>query len=207
MRSSHLILCHPLLLLPSIPPSIRVFSNESTLCMRWPEYWSFSFSISPSNEHPELISVRIDLLNLPWSPRDSQESSPSSQFKSIDFLVLSFLHGPTLISIHDHWRNHSLDHKIRWWFMLQFSSPRRPSCFSFTCVLLRSKPKICTGSYADIGGPFLYHSPLQDCTHTWWLSEALISVFLARMLGFSLIFSPLKALLQLGLPLRQRKIL
>ena len=59
MPSSHLILCCPFLLLPPIPPSIRVFSNESTLCMRWPEYWSFSFSISPSNEHPGLISFRV----------------------------------------------------------------------------------------------------------------------------------------------------
>ena len=64
MPSSHLILCHPLLLLPPIPPSIRVFSNESTLCMRWPKYWSFSFSISPSNEHPGLISFRMDWLDL-----------------------------------------------------------------------------------------------------------------------------------------------
>ena len=63
--SSHLILCYPLLLLPLIPPSIRVFSNESTLRMRWPKYWSFSFSISPSKEHPELISFRIDWLDLP----------------------------------------------------------------------------------------------------------------------------------------------
>ena len=64
MPSSHLILCRPLLLLPPIPPSIRVFSNESTLCMRWPEYWSFSFSISPSNEHPGLISFTMDWLDL-----------------------------------------------------------------------------------------------------------------------------------------------
>src|SRR5574341_1268095 len=64
MPSSHLILCHPLLLLPPIPPSMRVFSNESTLHMRWPKYWSFSFSISPSNEHPGLISFRIDWLDL-----------------------------------------------------------------------------------------------------------------------------------------------
>ena len=62
MPSSHLILCHPLLLLSPIPPSIRVFSNESTLCMRWPKKWSFSFSISPSNEHPGLISFRMDWL-------------------------------------------------------------------------------------------------------------------------------------------------
>ena len=64
MPSSHLILCRPLLLLPQIPPSIRVFSNESTLRMRWPKYWSFSFSISPPNEHPGLISFRIDWLDL-----------------------------------------------------------------------------------------------------------------------------------------------
>ena len=64
MPSSHLILCHPLLLLPSTPPSIRVFSNESTLHMRWPKYWSFSFNISPSNEHPRLISFRMDWLDL-----------------------------------------------------------------------------------------------------------------------------------------------
>ena len=64
MPSSHLILCHPLLLLPPIPPSIRVFSNESTLRMRWPKYWSFSFSSSPSNEHPGLISFRMDWLDL-----------------------------------------------------------------------------------------------------------------------------------------------
>ena len=64
LPSSHLILCHPLLLLPPIPPSIKVFSNESTLCMRWPKYWSFSFSIRPSNEHPGLISVCMDWLDL-----------------------------------------------------------------------------------------------------------------------------------------------
>ena len=64
MSSSHLILCHPLLLLPPIPPSIRVFSNESTLRIRWPKYWSFSFNISPSNEHPGLISFRIEWLDL-----------------------------------------------------------------------------------------------------------------------------------------------
>ena len=64
MPFSHLILCHPLLLLPPVPPSIRVFSNESTLCMRWLKYWSFSFSISPSKEHPGLISFRMDWLDL-----------------------------------------------------------------------------------------------------------------------------------------------
>ena len=85
--SNHLILCHPLLLLPSIFPSIRVFSNESVLRIRWPKYWSFSFSISPSNEYSELVS-----------------SSPTPQFKSISSSALSFLYSPTLTSIHDYWK-------------------------------------------------------------------------------------------------------
>ena len=110
ISSNHLILCHPLLLLPSIFPSIRVFSNESALRIRWPKYWSFSFNISPSNEHSRLISFRMDsLVGSPCSPRDSQESSPTPQFKSSNSLALSFLHSSTLTSIHDHWKNHSLD--------------------------------------------------------------------------------------------------
>ena len=108
MPSSHLILCHPLLLLPSIPPSMRVFSNESTLRKRWPMYWSFSFSISPSNEHPRLISFRMDWLAL-LAVQGTQESSPTPQFKSINSLALSFLYSPTLTFIHDHLKNHSLD--------------------------------------------------------------------------------------------------
>ena len=102
MSSNHLILCHPLLLPPSIFPSIRVFSNESALHVRWPKYWSFSFNISPSNEHPGLISFMMDWLGSPCSPRDSQESSPTPQFKSINSLPLSFLYSPTLTSIHDY---------------------------------------------------------------------------------------------------------
>ena len=99
MPSNHLILCRPLLLLPSIFPSIGIFSNEPTLHIRWPKYWSFSFNISPTNEHPGLISFRMDWLDC--SPRDSQESSPTPQFKSISSLALSFLYGPTLTSICD----------------------------------------------------------------------------------------------------------
>ena len=110
MPSNHLILGCPLLLLPSIFPSIRVFSNESVLHIRWPKYGSFSFSISPSNEYSGLISFRMHwLVGSPCSPRDSQESSPTPQFKSINSLVLSFLYSPTLTSIHDYWKNHSLD--------------------------------------------------------------------------------------------------
>ena len=110
MPSSHLILCRPLLLLPPIPPRIRVFSNESTLRMRWPKYWSFSFSIVPSKEHPGLISFRMDWLDLLSVQRTLKHlSSPTPQFKSINSSVLSFLHSPTLTSIHDYWKNHSLD--------------------------------------------------------------------------------------------------
>ena len=98
---------------PSLPAfnlsSIRVFSNESALCIRWPKYWSFSFSISPSSEYSGLIFFRIDWFDPPCSPRDSQESSPTPQFKSINSLVLSFLYGLTLTSIHDYWKNHSFD--------------------------------------------------------------------------------------------------
>ena len=108
MPSSHLVLCRPILLLPPIPPSIRVFSKESTLRMRWPKYWSFSFSIIPSKEIPGLISFRMNWLDL-LAVQGTQESSPTPQFKSINSSVLSFLHSPTLASIHDHWKNHSLD--------------------------------------------------------------------------------------------------
>ena len=90
MPSNHLILCYPLLFLPSVFPSIKVFSNESALCIRWPKYWSFSFNISPSSEHPGLISFRMDwLVGSPCSPRDSQESSPIPQFQIISSSVLS----------------------------------------------------------------------------------------------------------------------
>ena len=102
--SNHLILCCPLLL-PSIFPSIRVFSNELFLHIRWPKYWSFSFSISLSNEYSGLISFRIDWFDLlaVWG------SSPTPQFKSINSSVLSFLYGPALTSIHDSWKNHNFD--------------------------------------------------------------------------------------------------
>ena len=109
MPSNHLILCHPFLLPPSIFPSIRVFSNELVLHIKWPRYWSFSFSICPYNEYSGLISFRMDWLDLLESPRDSQESSPTPQFKSINSLALSFLHSPTLTSVHNYWENHSFD--------------------------------------------------------------------------------------------------
>ena len=104
MPSNHLVLCHPLLL-PSIFPSIRVFSNESVLCIRWPKHWNFS--IDPSNEYSGLISFTSDWFD-PLA--DSQESSPTPQFKCINSSVLCFLYGPTLTSIHEYWKNHSLDY-------------------------------------------------------------------------------------------------
>ena len=108
MSSNHLIFCRPLLLLPSIFPSIRVFSNMSVLSIRWPKYWSFSFNISPSNEQPGLISFRIDWLDL-LAVQGTQESSPAPQFKSINYSALSFLYSSTLRSICDYWKNHSFD--------------------------------------------------------------------------------------------------
>ena len=96
-RVGDAILCRCFVILPSIFPSNRVLSNESALCIRWPKYWSFSFSISPSNEHPGLISFIMDWLDLLAVQGDSQESSPTWQFKSINSSVLSFLDSPTLI--------------------------------------------------------------------------------------------------------------
>ena len=110
MPSNHLILCHPLLLLPSIFPSIRVFSNESVLCIRWPKYWSFSFNITASNEYSGLISFRIDWLDLPAvqgtlkSLLQHHSSKASVRRCSTLFIVL------TVTSIHDCWKNQSFDY-------------------------------------------------------------------------------------------------
>ena len=93
--SNHLILFHPLLLPPSVFPSIKVFSSESVLHIRWPKDWSFSFSISPSNEYSGLISFRMYWLDL-FAVQGTLKSSPTPQFKSINSLVLSFLYSPTL---------------------------------------------------------------------------------------------------------------
>ena len=95
--SGRLILCRFLLLLPSIFPSTSIFYNESSLWIRWPKYWSFSFSISPSNDYSALISFRIDWFDI----LAVQEFSPTSQFKSINSSALSFLYSPTLTSIYD----------------------------------------------------------------------------------------------------------
>ena len=106
MPSKHLILCRYLLGPPSIFPSIRIFSNESVLRIRWPKDWSFN--ISPSIEYSGLISFRIDWLDL-LAVQGTLRSPPTPQFKSVNSSALSFLYSPTLTSIHDHWKNHSLD--------------------------------------------------------------------------------------------------
>ena len=108
MPSSHLILCHPLLLLSPTPPSIRVFSNESTLHMRCSKYWSFSFRISPSSEHPGLISFRMDWLDL-LAVQGTLKSLLQHHSSKASILRCCFLYSPILTSIHDHWKNHSLN--------------------------------------------------------------------------------------------------
>ena len=107
MPSSHLILCHALLLLPPIPPSIRVFSNESTLRMRWPKYWTFSFSIIPSKEIQGLISFRMDWLDL-LAVQGTLKSLLQHHSSKASILWHSAFF-TTLTSIHDYWKNHSLD--------------------------------------------------------------------------------------------------
>ena len=109
MPSNHLILCRPLLVPPSIFPSIRVFSNGSVLHIRWPKDWSFSFSISPSNKYSGLISFKMDWLDLLAVQRTLKSLLQHHTSKSINSLALSFLYSPTLTSIHDYRENHSLD--------------------------------------------------------------------------------------------------
>ena len=108
MSCNCLILCHILLLLPSIFPRIRVFSNESVLCIRWAKYWSFSFSISPSNEHSGLISLRINWFNLP-TVQGTLKSLLQHHHSNTPIFPLSFLYVPILTSIHDYWKNHGFD--------------------------------------------------------------------------------------------------
>ena len=103
MPSSHLILCHPLFLLPPVPPSIRVFSNESNLHMRWPKYWSFRLSISPSNEHPRLISFSMDWLDL-LAVQGTCKSLLQHHSSIASILQRSAFFTAQLMSIHDHWK-------------------------------------------------------------------------------------------------------
>ena len=106
MPPNHLIFCRPLLPLPSIFPSIRVFSNESALHIRWPKYWSFSFNISASNEQSGLIFFRMDWLDL---LADSEEFFSNTTVQKHQYFSAHFLYSPTLTSIHDYWKNHSFE--------------------------------------------------------------------------------------------------
>ena len=108
MPSNHLILCHPLLLPPSVFPSIRVFSNESVLCIRWPKYWSFNFSISPSNEYSRLISFMIDWLDLP-AVQGTLKSLLQHHSSKASILLHSAFFTVQLTSTRDYWKNHSID--------------------------------------------------------------------------------------------------
>ena len=145
MPSSHLILCRPLLLLPPIPPSIRVFSNESTLRMRWPKYWSFSFSISPSSEHPGLISFRMDWLDLlavqgTFKSLLQHHSSKSSIFRRSAFFTVQLSHpyrttGKTIAL-------------TRWTFVgkvmsLLFNMPPKPLTNIWVLIQAQSLPSWC----------------------------------------------------------------
>ena len=110
MPFSHLILCHPLLLLPSFFPSFRVFSNESVLCIRWPKYWSSSFIISSYSEHSGLISFRIDWFDL-LTVQGTLKSFQHDCFKaSVLWCSDLFMVHPTLTSVHDYWKNYSFDY-------------------------------------------------------------------------------------------------
>ena len=112
MPSNHLIPCCPIFLLPSILPSIRVFSNESVLCTRWPKYWSFSFSISPSNEYSGLISFRLDLLKVQWILKSllQHHSSKASILQHSAFFMVQLSQ-----SICDYWKTHSFDYTNLCW--------------------------------------------------------------------------------------------
>ena len=109
MPSNHLILCHLLLLLPLVFPSIRVFSDESVLHIRWPKYWSFSFSISLSSKYLGLISFRIDWLGLLAVQGTLKSLLQYHSSKTSILQCSAFFNGPTLTSIHDYWKNHSFD--------------------------------------------------------------------------------------------------
>ena len=108
--SNHLLLCHPLLLPPSIFPCIRVFSKTEALRIRWPKYWSFNFSISSSNEYSGLISFRMYWFDLLVVQGTLKSLLQHHSFESINSLALSLLSGPTLTSVHDYWKDYSLDY-------------------------------------------------------------------------------------------------
>ena len=189
--SNHLIFCHPLLLLPSIFPSIRIFSNESVLCIRWPKYWSFSFSIT--FQWISRTDFLLDwLIWSPCSPRDSQESSPTPKFKTISSLAFSFLYSPTLTSIPDYWKNHSFDQTDLCWqsFLKMLSRLAITSLPQSKCLLISwlqsssaviLEPKKIKSLIVSIVSPSICHEMMGP--------DAMIFVF--WMLSFKPAFSTL----------------
>ena len=116
--SNHLILCHSFFFLPSIFPGIRIFSSESVLHIRWSKYWSFNFSQQSFQWIIRVDFLKDGLVWAPCSPKDSQESYPTPQFKSINSSALSLIYGPTLTSVHDYWKNYSFDNIDLYWQMM-----------------------------------------------------------------------------------------
>ena len=114
MPTNHLILCHPLILLPSIFPSIRVFTNDSALQIRWPRYWSFSFNISPSNEYSGLIFFRMDCFDL-LAVQGTRKSLLQHHSSKVSILWHPVFMVQTLTSVHDHWKNHRFDYTDLCW--------------------------------------------------------------------------------------------
>ena len=139
MSSNHLELCRPLLLLLSIFLSIRVFSNEPALRIKWPNYWTFNFSISLSNEYSGLISYRIVWFDLA-AVQGTLESPPTPQFKSINSSMHRLLYGPALTSRHDYWKNHSLD-SVDLYSVVSCFSEVRISCGMIYPIEQKINPK------------------------------------------------------------------
>ena len=153
MPSSHLILWCPLLLLPSIFPSIRDFSNESTVGIRWPKYWSFNFSISPSNEYSGPISFKTDWLDLLAVQGTLGSLLQHHSWKASMLLALCLLYGPALTTVRDHWEDHSFDYMD---LCQQFL------CFSTHCVCLSSLS--CQEAIV-----FWFHGWLQSPSQWWYI--------------------------------------
>ena len=172
MPSKHLILCRPLLLLPSIFPSIRVFSNESALLIRWPKYWSFS--ISPPDEYSGLIFFRID-----WFDLLAVQGTLKSLLQHHSSLVLSLFYCPTLTSIHDYWKNHSFDYTDLCWqtnvsafkfsvYVCHWFSSKEFSSVAQPCLTL------CNSMYWKMPAlPVRYQLPEFTQTHVHWVSDAI----------------------------------
>ena len=146
MPSNHLILCHPLLLLSSVFPSIRVFSNESVLCIMWPKYWSLSFSVSPSNEYSGLIFFRINWFDF-LVVQETLKSLLQNHNSEHQFFGAQYFYGPILTPTHDYWKNHSFDYmdhqfvgKVMSLLLTTLSrfvsfSSKEQACFNFMVVV------------------------------------------------------------------------